>query len=114
MNNTNRRPAETADAITARLIARLTERGDKNIAWSLDELTGAVENLSAIAVFADSTRRRGQVVDAFTDAQTACLAALGRLVAQIDADLDAEDKEGREAVEGDAHATGDVLTEVRQ
>ena len=117
MDNTNRRPAETATALVSGLAARLRDRavtGRSDAADTLDDLAGAVDALSQASMLDNGTRRRAQPLDAILDAQTACRAALGRFVAQMHADLDLADREDAAALKGDAHATGDVPQAVRQ
>ncbi len=108
MDNGTRRPTETASTVTDRLLSRLRDRNELSMAGHLDDLAGAVENLSAASMFDNGTRRRAQVVDAFTAAQVACLAALSRLVAQMDADMDVDDREGAADARDQAWVTSDA------
>jgi hypothetical protein len=80
---------------------------------TLDDLAGAIDALSQASMLDNGTRRRAQPLDAILDAKTACLSAIGRVVEQMHADLDREDREDAAALKGDVHATGDVHGEAR-
>lgn len=100
-------------AAAERLIARLKDADWKRTADAIDELVTAVELLGQASMLDNGTRRRAQPVDAILDARTAISAALGRIVVQLEAELDNHERDGEAAYAGDVHATGDSHGAVR-
>lgn len=107
----------TAATQVEKLSRRLRNRsatGHSETANTLDNLAGAIDALSAVSMLDNGTRKRAQPVDAILDAKTASIEALGRIVAQLDTDLDLVDREKRANRRADEHSTSDHPGAVRQ